>query len=48
MHAFWALRKAGRVDDSILVVNPLAKTKRDWEASGIQSFGDSWHASMWR
>ena len=48
MHAFWALRKAGRVDDSILVVNPLAKTKAEWESSGIQPFGDSWHASMWR
>lgn len=48
MHAFWALRKAGRVDDAVLVVNALAQTKGDWEDSGTQPFGDSWHASMWR
>jgi len=47
MHAFWAMRKAGRVGDSILVVNPLAKTKGGWEVSGVQPFGESWHASMW-
>lgn len=48
MHAFWALRKAGRVSDGDLVVNALVKTKSDWTHSGIQPFGKSWHAAMWR
>lgn len=48
MHAFWALRKAERVHDEIRLVNPLAKTKGDWRASGVQHFRDSWHATMWR
>ena len=47
MHAFWALRKAERVSDDIRLVNPLAKTKGDWKVSGVQTFGQSWHATMW-
>ena len=47
MHEFWALRKAGRVQDSDFVINALAKTKGDWQTTGIQQFKDSWHASMW-
>lgn len=48
MHAFWALRKAERVGDAHGVLNTLVKTKSQWEASGVQPFSESWHATMWR
>jgi len=48
MHAFWALKKSGRVADDDLVLNTLAKTKGDWDRFGQQLFSESWHAEMWK
>lgn len=48
MHAFWALKKAGRVLDEDWVLNTLVKTKGEWNRQGVQRFSTSWHADMWR
>lgn len=48
MHAFWALKKAGRVSDDDVVLNTLVKTKGEWLRSRLQLFSESWHAEMWK
>lgn len=45
---FWALRKAGRIDDATEVFNSTAQTLGDLRNGGWQSFAASWHAEMWR
>lgn len=47
IHAFWALRKAGRVTDTTEVLNTSAATMFEWLQSPAPRFADSWHARMW-
>lgn len=47
LNMFWAMRKAGTVNDRTEVVNTLVGTRGEWLSLGIQSFRKSWHQSMW-
>lgn len=43
---FWARRKAGIVDDSTMVCDPLITSGAEW-GEFVKSFSSSWHAQMW-
>ena len=47
LHAFWARRKAGLINDDTQVLNTTVTTLTDARANLVQAFSDSWHASMW-
>lgn len=48
LHDFWALRKAGVVNDETVVYNNLVKDLEEFNSSWRTSFGKSWHAEMFR
>jgi hypothetical protein len=47
LHAFWALRKAGRVQDDAAVLATHAPDLGTWRAQPAEPFASSWHARMW-
>lgn len=47
MHEFWAMRKAGLVDDQTIVFDNLIKTLSERRKSWRTTFTQSWHSSMW-
>ncbi|MCB0761554.1 MAG: ABC transporter ATPase [Flavobacteriales bacterium] len=47
MHDFWAMRKAGLINDDTHVFNNLVKNLGEWRTGWITPFGQSWHAEMW-
>lgn len=48
MHQFWALRKAGIVNEHTYVYNTIATTLGELRTSWKQKFEDSWHQEAWR
>ena len=48
LHDFWALRKAGVINDETVVFNNLVKNIDEFNTSWILPFGKSWHAEMFR
>ena len=47
LHDFWARRKAGLINDDTQVLNTTISTLKEARLNLVQSFSDSWHASMW-
>lgn len=47
MHEFWAMRKAGKIDDNTMVFDNLVKTLAERQNKWRTAFSASWHASMW-
>jgi hypothetical protein len=47
LHGFWARRKAGLINDDTQVLNTTISTLKEARSNLVQSFSDSWHASMW-
>ena len=47
LHDFWARRKAGLINDDTQVLNTTISTLEEARSNLVQSFSDSWHASMW-
>lgn len=47
MNDFWAMRKAGIIDDETVVFNNLISTKAEFEKQWVVPFKESWHAEMW-
>lgn len=48
MHEFWAMRKAGLIDDHTKVFNNLAADLGTFKRQPFVPFADSWHAEVWR
>jgi hypothetical protein len=48
IHQFWAMRKAGKIDDNTLVIDNTVKTLTDLRTRWEIPFKDSWHAEMWK
>jgi hypothetical protein len=48
IHQFWAMRKAGNIDDETPVIDNTVKTLADLRTRWEIPFKDSWHAEMWR
>lgn len=44
---FWAMRKAGIIDDETQLIDPTIQKWVDWPAQGWVSFKNSWHQLMW-
>lgn len=44
---FWAMRKAGIIDDDTQLIDPTIQKWGDWPAQGWVSFKNSWHQMMW-
>lgn len=47
LHEFWAMRKAGIVDDNTIVFDNLVKNISEYKSSWKTTFNKSWHAEMW-
>ena len=47
LHDFWARRKAGLINDDTQVLNTTISTLKEARSNLVQSFSNSWHASMW-
>jgi hypothetical protein len=47
LHEFWAMRKAGVVDDDTIVYNNLINSIGQLKTSWRISFKESWHREMW-
>lgn len=47
MHEFWAMRKAGIVDDQTVVYDNLVKTLNERREKWKTTFAKSWHSTMW-
>ena len=47
LNSFWARRKAGLINDDTQVLNTTVITLADARENLVQTFLDSWHASMW-
>ena len=45
---FWAMRKAGTIDENSLVINPVIQMKGESEPTLAMEFHSTWHAEMWR
>lgn len=48
MHQFWAMRKAGILNDDTIVFNNLVKSLAEFESHWEVPFSRSWHAEMFR
>ena len=44
---FWALRKAGKVEDETVVFDTTVNCLGDLRHQGAKAFASSWHAAMW-
>lgn len=47
MHEFWAMRKAGQIDDQTVVFDNLVKTWSEARQKWRTTFAQSWHSTMW-
>ena len=47
LHAFWAMRKSGNLNDDVLIVDSTVATLREMRSSFMKPLADSWHAHMW-
>lgn len=47
LHAFWAMRKSGNLDDDVLIVDSTVATLGEMRSSLVKLLADSWHAHMW-
>ena len=47
LHAFWAMRKSGNLDDDVLIVDSTVATLGELRSSFVKPLADSWHAHMW-
>ncbi len=47
IHEFWAMRKAGLIDDNTIIIDNTIKTMADLKSSWEVPFSKSWHAEMW-
>jgi len=47
IHEFWAMRKAGIIQDNTIVLDNTVKTVGDLLSSWEVPFKKSWHAEMW-
>lgn len=45
---FWAMRKAGKIDENSLIINPVIRIKGESEPTLAKEFRATWHAEMWR
>ena len=47
LHAFWAMRKSGNLDDDVFIVDSTVATLGELRSSFAKLLADSWHAHMW-
>jgi hypothetical protein len=47
LHAFWAMRKSGNLNDDVLIVDSTVATLGEMRSSLVKPLADSWHAHMW-
>ena len=47
MHEFWAMRKAGLINDQTVVFDNLVKTLSERRDNWKTTFNLSWHSTMW-
>ena len=47
LHAFWAMRKSGNLNDEVLIVDSTVATLGELRSSFVKPLADSWHARMW-
>ena len=47
LHQFWAMRKAGVVDDETLILDTTVRTLVELRNALEVPFGRSWHKDMW-
>ena len=48
IHQFWAMRKAGIIDDQTIIIDNTVKLLADLRAGWEVPFSQSWHAEMWQ
>lgn len=48
LHQFWAMRKAGLINEETMVFDNLVKTVGEFKGKWLIPFGQSWHAEMWK
>jgi len=47
IHQFWAMRKAGQVNDQTRILDTTVRTLGELRSALVKPFGDSWHKDMW-
>ena len=47
LHDFWAMRKAGHLDDDVLIVDSTVSNVGALRGAFVKRLADSWHAHMW-
>jgi len=47
IHQFWAMRKAGQVNDETLILDTTVRTWGELRGALVKPFGESWHKDMW-
>jgi hypothetical protein len=47
LNNFWAMRKAGLINDETLVYDTTIQSLGEWRESQIKPFSKSWHAEAW-
>jgi len=47
LHAFWAMRKSGNLNDDVPIVDSTVATLGEMRSSIVKPLADSWHAHMW-
>ncbi len=47
LNHFWAMRKAGIINDETLVYDTTIQNLGEWRRSHIKPFSKSWHADAW-
>lgn len=47
LHAFWAMRKSGNLNDDALIVDSTVATLGELRSSIVKPLAESWHAHMW-
>jgi hypothetical protein len=48
LHHFWAMRKAGIIEDRTLIIDNTVRVLADLRTKWEVPFENSWHAEMWR
>lgn len=48
LHQFWAMRKAERLNDSTIIFDTTVRNLGEYIRAGKKTFGESWHAEMWK
>jgi len=47
IHQFWAMRKAGQVNDQTLILDTTVRTLGELRSALVKPFAESWHKDMW-